>query len=413
MSVAPTRRGLLVAVLGVVAIVVGWLFGLPEAAFTGVAAVVCVGAAVALVALGGPLPELRRVARPERVSVGDRCEIALRVHNPGGRRTAVTRLTDEVGERTRAEVAVAPVPSGGHAEATYSLSTEQRGVQRLGPLTARVEDPFGLARRSVEAAGRSAVVVLPGVVPLDPLPAAVGDEPELGTHAMVASSTVDEEFTGLRAYVAGDDVRRIHWPSTARAATPVVRQFEVPWQHRTSVLLDLRASSYDAASFERAVVVAASVASLCARRNELLRLGTTADPDTPFVPATSELDHLLDQLAVVQPTSEGVDLAGAVEQATRAATGRLVVCTGALDRAELDRVSSAAARAGVAVVVTTLDCAPEPAPTSSTAAVLGAPPAARPEGGTVRLHWDGRDDLRAAWRRVGSSAVAAIGAGHR
>ena len=350
------------------------------------------------------------------MAVGERCEVALRVRNPGSRSTAVTRLTDEVGDRTRAEVVVGPVAPGGHAEATYALSTEQRGVQRLGPLGARVEDPFGLARRSTVAAGLSAVVVLPPTVSLDPLPAAVGDEPELGTHAMVASSTVDEEFTGLRGYVAGDDVRRIHWPSTARTATPVVRQFEVPWQHRTTVLLDLRQSRHDSASFERAVVVAASVVALCARRGELLRLGTTEEPDPPFVPAESELDRLLDQLALVQALpAEGVDLAGAVEQATRAATGRLVICTGALEREELARVTSAAARAGVAVVVTTLDRAPAPAAATSDSGVLRVPRVGlREDGGAARLHWDGRADLRAAWRRVGSvAATAAPAAGRR
>jgi uncharacterized protein (DUF58 family) len=414
-SVAPTRRGVVVAVLGAVAIVMGWLFGLPEAAFTGVGSLALVGAAVALVATGGPLPEVRRAARPDRLAVGERCEVVLRLHNPARRRTAVTRLTDEVGEQTRAEVVVAPVASGAHAEAAYSLSTDRRGVQRLGPLSARIEDPFGLARRTTVAAGRSAVVVLPQRQPLDPLPAAVGDEPELGTHAMVASSTVDEEFTGLRGYVAGDDVRRIHWPSTARAASPVVRQFEVPWQHRTTLLLDLRSSRYDAAAFERAVVVAASVVSLCAKGGELLRMGTTVEPDPPFVPAASELDGLLDRLALVQPSSDAegprVDLVGAVERATRAATGRLVICTGGLPPEELARVTTAAARAGVALVVTTLDRADTADAAAARAAATGVRldlprPGVDPRGAAARVHWDGSGDLAVEWRRAGSTVAA-------
>ena len=81
---------------------------------------------------------------------------------------------------------------------------------------------------------------------------------------MTSSSTVDEEFASLREYVSGDDFRRIHWPSTARLGTPVVRQFDVPWQRRTTVLVDLRAAAHDDRSFERAVTAAASVVELAA-----------------------------------------------------------------------------------------------------------------------------------------------------
>ena len=49
-----------------------------------------------------------------------------------------------------------------------------------------------------------------------------------------------DEFYSLRPYVVGDDLRRVHWPSTARRDELIVRQDERHWQGRTTVLLDVR-----------------------------------------------------------------------------------------------------------------------------------------------------------------------------
>ena len=166
------------------------------------------------------------------------------------------------------------------------------------------------------------------------MPPAPGDEPEHGTHALTSASTVDEEFAALRDYVPGDDVRRIHWRSTARRGNPVVRQFDVPWQRRTTVLLDLRAGPSEAA-FERAVSAAASVVELVSRRDELVRLVTTAGEDSGFVPAAEHLDELLDRLAVVLPLPVQRDrpapLLAMLGQLGTSGTGRLVTCTAGLN----------------------------------------------------------------------------------
>ena len=203
----------------------------------------------------------------------------------GRRRSAVTRIIDDAARfghgaarRSRRSARVQP------ASRTTPLPTTRRGLHHVGPLTTTVEDPFGLARRTHTDTRRAAVVVLPRTWALTPLPSVAGDEPEHGTAALTSASSIDEEFAALRDYVPGDDIRRIHWRSTARRGAPVVRQFDVPWQRRTTVLLDLRAGPDDS-SFERAVSAAASVVQLAARRDELVRLATTGDVDAAFVPA--------------------------------------------------------------------------------------------------------------------------------
>lgn len=389
-GVTPTPRGLGTLVGATIALVAGWLLGLPEARAVGVAAGAAVLVGYVFVVARGPGPSVTRVARPERVGLGDPCEVALIARNESQRSSPVTSITDEVAGEGHASVLLAPLLPGARTEATYSLSTERRGIRRIGPLRRDVEDAFGLVRRSEMSSEVTTVVVLPRIVRLDPLPAAVGDDPELGVHSMVSSSTVEEEFTGLRGYVAGDDVRRIHWPSTARAGTPVVRQFEVPWQHRTTVLMDVRGSHHDSGSFERAVTVAASVLVLAASAGELVRFATTVDPGPPFASAAEQLDGLLDRLAVIRPDSgpleEADGLVAAVEQCTRSATGRLVICAGRLAGDELERVNDAAARAGLAVMVTT------------------APGSGRPvvdATGPVLIPWDGTADLATLWRAAG------------
>ena len=293
-----TRTGALVVLGCVGAAVLAWLFGLPEVATLAAAGLVMVGVAVVWVRAGSPRLVIARAARPPRLEIGERCEIRLVTRNPHRRHSPVITLEDRVGRHGTARLVLAPLAPGDRSVATYSQPTARRGLHHVGPLTTTVEDPFGLARRSRRDEQILSVIVLPRTWHLSTMPAAPGDEPEHGTHALTSASTVDEEFAALRDYVPGDDVRRIHWRSTARRGAPVVRQFDVPWQRRTTVLLDLRAG-IDEAAFERAVSAAASVVQLVSRRDELVRLVTTSGADSGFVPAAEQLDELLDRLAVV------------------------------------------------------------------------------------------------------------------
>jgi uncharacterized protein (DUF58 family) len=399
--VRPTRRGVSVLVAGCIALVVGWLFGLPEATALGAASIAVLVTSTAALLLAGHPPAVQRIVRPPRLRVGDPCNVILAVRNVAARRSPVTTLCDQVGDGGRAEMLIGPLATGGTTGATYSIPSTRRGVHRLGPLRSTVEDPFGLVLRTATSASLATVLIVPRSEALTPLPPAVGDEPELGTHSMVASSTVDEEFTGLRPYTPGDDVRRIHWPSTARTGAAVVRQFEVPWQHRTTVLLDLRATSHQGESFERMVTVAASLVRLAATRGELLRFATTQDPDPPFSDARADQDALLDRLAVIGPRPGGdarnTSLVAAVELLTRTATGRLVVCTGALPGAEADAVRTAVCRAGLAIVTTTGVTPPD--------AITD-----RALTGIIEVHWNGTEPLAECWR---AATAPALGGGVR
>ena len=379
-----TRAGTSLAVATVPAVVLAWLFGLPELSVLAAAAAVAVALAAAWVRVRAPRLQIERTARPPRLAVGEPCEIRLTARNGSTRPTAVTTLADEVGRFGTARLVLAPLAPRARCVATYSLPTPHRGVQHVGPLSCSVEDPFGLARRSVRDPSIITVMVLPRTWVLDGLPAAPGDEPEHGTHVLSSASTVDEEFAALRDYVPGDDIRRIHWRSTARRGAPVVRQFDVPWQRRTTVLVDQRAGVDDAA-FERTVSAAASVLDLVARRDELVRLVTTAGADSGYVPAGEHLDDLMDSLAVLSTDAPRRDrpdpLLGTLSELSRTNTSRVVTCTAAMDTGEaaaLPRVTAGIARH---VVVSTGPDAP-----------------AVDAGRTLQVRFDGRTGLDVVWR---------------
>lgn len=351
------RRGLLLAVAAAASIVVAWIFGLPEVAIVGAAGLVLVAASAASLVLRPPALDTRRVVHPTRVPMGEPCEVRVTAANPGTRRSPVLTLCDEVGRFGQARLQLAPISPGSRSTALYSLPTNRRGVHRIGPLTLTDQDPFGLVVRRREQPEVVGVMVLAPTWPLAPLPGAAGDEPEHGSRSLTSLSTVDEEFASLREYVPGDDIRRIHWPSTARLGAPVVRQFDVPWQRRTTVLLDLRAAAHDDASFERAVSAAASVVELAAARDELVRFVTTAGADAGFVPATGHLEELQDRLAMIEPDvrDEVRDgrLVSTLDDLRTSTVGRLVCCVGTVDPPAAAALARLDRSVDVLVVVTT------------------------------------------------------------
>lgn len=388
----PTARGLIVAIAVPVLGAAAWLLGQPElsVAAAGGATLLVVGA---VVQVANPLTlEVARVPRPGRLGAGTPCRVELRVRNVGRRRSPVVELRDDVGEFGTATLDVAPLPSGATRRAAYAFPTETRGVHPIGPLTASTSDPFGLLRTTRVLPGRTAVVVLPRTYRLEPLPPGRGDERESGARPLATGSTVDEELASLRPYVAGDDVRRIHWRTSARIGEPVVRQFDEPRQRRTTILLDSRPSAHDDPSFERAVSVAASVVELAAGGHELVRLVTTAGVDTGFV-GTDGADDLLDRLAAVALDGRGSLTAAVSRLAGPVAPGRIVTCSGALGAEEQRGLDAVSRRAGVHVVVLCRS--------GATAAPTAAP---------VVL-WDGTgggDGLRSTWARAVSEAAVGV-----
>jgi uncharacterized protein (DUF58 family) len=145
----------------------------------------------------------------------------------------------------------------------YPLLGRVRGRFSTGPLRVRTTDPFGLVQLDRQFSATTQVMVTPRVVPLPALRTAggAGSTGEVRPHRV---GVVGQDDALVREYRQGDDVRRIHWRSTARWGELMVRREEQAWDPSASIVLDSRTSSHAGRgmnnSIEWAISAAASIA---------------------------------------------------------------------------------------------------------------------------------------------------------
>jgi uncharacterized protein (DUF58 family) len=184
-----------------------------------------------------------------------------------------------------------------------------RGIQQLGPLKATITDPFGLAEFERELAHTSRLIVVPRVVKLIGVPGGSGlGSGDDGTVRLAAGQGEDDAI--VRPYRQGDDLRKVHWRSTAKRDEMMVRVEESPWRGGTTVLLDHRTVAHRgtgaAASLEWAVSFAASVCLHLHRYGQRIRLVT--ETGQLIVQDTGDGTHndnaVLDALAALRPSQQ-------------------------------------------------------------------------------------------------------------
>jgi uncharacterized protein (DUF58 family) len=201
---------------------------------------------------------------------------------------------------------------GRSAVINYPLRPVLRGAHRVGPLTASSTDPLGLAQFERELAPPSGLLVLPRVVPLQGLPPALGSG-EGTPGAALAHQGQGASDVLVRPYRVGDELRRVHWRSTARHDELMVRLEERPWRGGITLLLDRRDSGHRgrgaASSLEFAVSLTASVYAHLVARGEPVTL--VAEDGMPLVGPGSgpSTDAMLDVLAGLRASARA-DLGG-------------------------------------------------------------------------------------------------------
>lgn len=337
-----TRTGWAVLAGAVVALVAGRTFGLIELYFVAAGLLGLVGLAVARVLSTRLELEVGRHLSPRRVHAGQPARVELTVVNHGIATTPVLRLHDPVTGTQGATVLLSPLVVEGVVRSAYRLPTDRRGLVGIGALQVAVTDAFGLATVAAEAAGTTELTVLPRVDDILPPPMAGGDEPLAGVRVASLAASAGDDFSSLREYVVGDDLRRVHWPSSARHGDLLVRQDEVHWQGRCTVVLDTRGHTHTDDTFEAAVSAAASVLAAAWKRRDLVRLVTTAGWDSGVDAGSGHAERLLDELARVHTSQQGT-LRGALGTLGRKGTGAVVVVAGLLPDAEREGLGGAVA----------------------------------------------------------------------
>jgi uncharacterized protein (DUF58 family) len=346
-----TRQGRMTLVAAAVLFVAGRLIGSIElyvfgAVLAGLVAVTVLGVTLTRVRI-----EVARELHPPRVHAGTPSRVDVRVENRGGNRSPLLSLHDAVSGTRGARLLVGPLAPGESARAAYRLPTERRGILTIGPLDVELSDPFGMARLTMTASGASELTVYPHVDDIEPLPMTSGNDPLAGAEHPNSLGRGGEDFYALRDYVVGDDLRRVHWPSTARHDDLMVRQDELPWQGRATVLVDVRASSNTAESLELVISAAASIVASSAKRQDLVRLVSTDGADSGFAAGHAHIEAIMEHLAAVEATNEAAFQRVLDRLARGAPGGALVVVVALVGQGELERLARLRPRFGSLSIV--------------------------------------------------------------
>lgn len=242
-----------------------------------VVALPLLGAALAATARVG-LSARRTVVVP-RVPAGEQTDVVLEINATGRIPSGGLLLEDGVpytlGGRPRFVVERLRRRTG--VRLGYQLRPTVRGIHKVGPLRGRVTDPFGLAEFERELAAQSRVVVVPRTMRLTGLPGGSGQGAGDDGSIRLRSGQGEDDAV-VRQYRQGDDLRRVHWRSTARRDELMVRVEERPWRGGITVLLDRREPAHRGAgptsSLEWAVSFCASMCVHLHRCGHQVRLVT-------------------------------------------------------------------------------------------------------------------------------------------
>jgi uncharacterized protein (DUF58 family) len=346
----PTARGWMIGAAGVGLWGAGRAFGAGALEQLGFGLLVLVALAVTLVRRGRHELLVQRTIVPARTQAGREVTVTLALHNEGRGPAPLLLLEDRLPARLtgRARFAIGGIESLGHRSTQYKVRPARRGHYQVGPLEIGVSDPFGVARHFQETKEASRFLVHPRIETLT-MPRNEGRRRVSLTSARrQPTGSTGEDFYTLREYVAGDDLRRIHWPATAKRGRYMIRQEETPWHARGTILLDDRVGGYDEPGWERAIEVAASLADLLHRAGHSFRVLGAVERGLPNGRGSDHLHRCLDLLAVAslrpltaEPDPLSVRLAEL--EAQPHAEGTLFVVAGML-QADTARAIALAAR---------------------------------------------------------------------
>lgn len=290
-----------------------------------------------------------------RVVVGERAVGALTLANPSGRAILPSRVVLPVGAG-RGEFGIQRLAPGEKAEELFAIPTQRRGVVKVGPVSVVRGDPLGLFERAHRRDDPVDLFVHPQTVLFDGQ--SLGFLRDLEGLPAADLSRDDVSFHALNEYQPGDDLRHVHWRSTARTGVMMVRQYEET--RRSHFVIGLSRSTGDyanAVDFELGISVAGSIGLRALRDSQRvearvqgreLRAGTGK--------------QLLDSLAAVEgskPRDGGIaELSGVIAATMPLASVVVLVCGSKVPNENL-RVACARLPFGARVIAIVADTSVE------------------------------------------------------
>lgn len=288
-----TRSGLGALVVGLSLVLLGWRWNYEELVVAGFGA-----GGILLTAVWASQRPLRadvtRQVVAVRVPRGDPVQLRYRIRNGSRFRSGRATIIDRC-DSVETRVPVEQVDADSERQVTGAIPTRRRGVFEVGPFTIERIDPFWLTVGSRRDTHRTPVIVHPKVYDLVGPQGAVR---VVENESVLRRATADpmSGFVSMREYVAGDDPRLIHWPTTARTGTLMVREHVEVRRPEFTVVLDTADSVGTPEDFEEAVDVAATLAVHAIRTGLDVVLRTTHRLHTgrpqPLVTDAAVLDLL-------------------------------------------------------------------------------------------------------------------------
>jgi uncharacterized protein (DUF58 family) len=385
LAVPVTGRGVGLALAAVGLLVAGWIWGYPELATLGAAGgLACVAAGSVIAAK--PRLEVERAVTPDRISVGHNATVTLNVRNAGRWRSVNARAVDAYGgsglETRRVSIPLARLRPGKSAGASYVIQAERRGVVDAGPLTIGKRDLLGLAATAGNFGATARLWIHPRLHQLGRTPDGLARSLE-GTADKVEQGSLT--FHALREYVIGDELRHVHWRTSARIGKLMVKEHLDTSLPTVAIAIDDRAESWPGAPvslpFEAACEAAYSILTACFR----------AEYHAALVPASGAVvsgagrDSYGDLLAELNPDAKD-SLSAYVSRLTAARYGdTLVWITGT--EPPTDRLATLK-RAYPTVIAVHL--------------ALGLPTSASLAGGVPTIRAADGEQFAAAWNNGGT-----------
>lgn len=413
-----TRRGIGMLVAGVVLAVSGALLGWPELSIVGVSLALVVGLAL-LFLLVRPRVDVVREIEPDRVTAGGLAYGRVKVFNAGRRESYGFVARERFGDGV-VEVPIPRLKPGRRKSTLYRLPAERRGVVPVGPMLIGRADPLGLVRSEREHGDVITLWVHPRHHALTPLPSMLTRSLEGPTSDTAPNGSIT--FHAIREYVVGDDLRQIHWRSSAKTGTLMVRQHVDTSLPDVTLVVDTRAAAHTDDTFETAMEVVASLTLASTTRSFPIQLHTTGGLELSSRGPGNASQEFLDQLAALDPepldtrdgagapgsrTARGTrdtmhrgpggdepagfagnvtSLTGLLNLLARARGGSgLVVVAAAPSAEETAAVAAMTRRYGI---VTLVDCRPDP--TRPLPSVHGVSTISAPTGAAFAAEWNRR-----------------------
>lgn len=362
-----TPLGWALLIIVPVSLAAGYRLGWTELAAVGYAGAVMI--VIAAVYLIGRSPFILELTLPHhRVVIGDEASGVVSIENPTRRRILGVKVEIPVG-RGLAELVLPSVTRGSSFQQDFSVPTSRRGVFQVGPVRTVRADPVGLVRRELIWTEAAELVVHPRTIAIPST--STGLIRDLEGNATRDLTNSDVAFHALREYMPGDERRYIHWKSTAKTGTYMVRQFEETRRSHLVVALSLATTDYaDEEEFELAVSVAGSLGVRAIR--DVRNVSVVASMETPEFAKRKTLAvrrlstltraRLLDDLAVVEQSESALGISDVARVTAEQVTGisvAFLVC-GSLPTPGQLRSASTKFSTGVEVVAVV--CDPETVP---------------------------------------------------